>query len=609
MATTTKKLNRPSSWQKQVNPNTKKMKALMRDVRGNVVRLTRNSKDLDEWMEKLAPYTASNCFVTGAHADQVRDMVNQIAGVVDQTSLPSGANAEIVKGTMAEACMTMVTNVGEDIKSELQRIAVESYNARNTPQQTAKLIGDKIDSLSRTRCQAIARTETCRAANIANYLNAKEMGAKSYSVLCNEGACEYCLDVYGEDGETVFDIEDTDDLPPYHPNCRCTPVWSMDPVESEEGSDETSTENDDTEFENNPDDFLQGTPVMSEITDAWTGKVMDVYEFENIKVAFARGETALTLEEVSAHLNSLPPIFRETNAKIIKIYDFEHPTDAGSYTRLGSELKLYKSRGYTKSEILDTFTHELSHSLDAQKIGYKYSLKEKYEKIFKADNKLYRVLNERTGRYRTPKKFPTEYAGRSWKKFKNSADKKHLLFVEDFAESTKEYLNPLRHEEFCKKFPNRAKYMEEIYGKPVWDKNSPLYQALEKEGDVKKQRQEQREKYLEQRKQAREYDKQQTKKFEELSENELDKHLREVLSSDTHVKAYYGMKKELQVIKAIEETVMMNDPTPLMKQGYSKDKAMKVLENPNHYLNKNREKKRKYQAVLDEVEKLVKQRL
>ena len=230
MATKRKKprqLNKPASWKQQVNPNTKRMKALMRDVRGNVVRLTRNSEDLETWMEKLAPYVASNCFVTGAHAEQVREIITQIVGVVDQTSLPSGANAEIIKGTMAEACMTMVTNVGEDIKTELQQIAVESYNNRLAPAETAKVIGERIDSLSSTRCQAIARTETCRAANIGNYINAKEMGAKSYSVICNEGACEYCIDEYGENEDTVYDINDTENLPPLHPNCRCTPVWSM----------------------------------------------------------------------------------------------------------------------------------------------------------------------------------------------------------------------------------------------------------------------------------------------------------------------------------------------------------------------------------------------
>ena len=227
----TKNLNRPANWKKQINPNTRAMRQLMKDVRGNVVRLTRNSKDLEEWMEKLAPYAASNCFVTGAHADRVREIVQQIAGVVNQTSLPSGANAEIIKGTMAEACMTLVTNVGDDIKTELQKIAVESYNNRLAPAETAKVMGERIDSLSQTRCQAIARTETCRAANIANYLNAKEMGAKTYRVICNEGCCEYCQEVYGTDetggvGDVVYDMDDTDNLPPYHPNCRCTPVWS-----------------------------------------------------------------------------------------------------------------------------------------------------------------------------------------------------------------------------------------------------------------------------------------------------------------------------------------------------------------------------------------------
>ena len=240
-----KTLNRPNNWQKQVNPNTKRMRQLMRDVRANVERRTRNSQDLDAWMENLSGYVGNNCFSTGIHATDALDIVNQIAGVVDQTSLPTGSNAEILKGTMAEKCYTMVTNVGEDIKNELRQIAVNGYNDRLTPQQLAKEMGNKIESLDKARCQAIARTETCRAANIGNYINAREMGAKSYSVICNDGCCEYCQEAYGTDesggvGEEIFDIEDTDSLPPFHPNCRCTPVWSMDPPPGTE--DETNLE-------------------------------------------------------------------------------------------------------------------------------------------------------------------------------------------------------------------------------------------------------------------------------------------------------------------------------------------------------------------------------
>jgi hypothetical protein len=249
-----KTLNRPNNWQKQVNPNTKRMRQLMRDVRANVERRTRNSQDLDAWMENLSGYVGNNCFSTGIHATDALDIVNQIAGVVDQTSLPAGSNAEILKGTMAEKCYTMVTNVGEDIKNELRQIAVNGYNDRLTPQQLAKEMGNKIESLDKARCQAIARTETCRAANIGNYINAREMGAKSYSVICNDGCCEYCQEAYGTDesggvGEEIFDIEDTDSLPPFHPNCRCTPVWSMDPPPGSE--DETSETNEELENETN----------------------------------------------------------------------------------------------------------------------------------------------------------------------------------------------------------------------------------------------------------------------------------------------------------------------------------------------------------------------
>ena len=228
-----RKLNRPSNWKKQINVNTKRMEQLMRDVRLDVTRRTSNSKDIDAWIDNLSEYVGRNCFRTGIHAVAALEVIRQISDTVDQISMPPGSHPEIVKGTIAEACYTLVTNMGDDLKSEMQRIAVESYNQKNTPQQTAKLLSDKIESIDKTRARTIARTETCRAANLANYINAKQMGAKSYRVICNEGCCEYCQDEYGNDesggvGDTVYSIEGQDNMPPLHPNCRCTPVWSMD---------------------------------------------------------------------------------------------------------------------------------------------------------------------------------------------------------------------------------------------------------------------------------------------------------------------------------------------------------------------------------------------
>ena len=230
--------NKKPKWHKQVNITTRRMRQLMRDIRADVSRRTRNSQDLDAWMENLAPYVASNPFIIGTYAAAANEIAKLIASTIDRTSLPPGSNAELMKGTMAEACMTMVTNVGEDMKTELRKIAVESYNNKNTPAQTARLMEKKIDSLSRTRCQCIARTETMRAGNCANYLNAREDGMKSYTVDCHEEACEYCVELYRE-GETSdteatrFSIDDYEHLPPYHPNCRCVPLFWPEPVEEE----------------------------------------------------------------------------------------------------------------------------------------------------------------------------------------------------------------------------------------------------------------------------------------------------------------------------------------------------------------------------------------
>ena len=484
-----KTLNRPNNWQKQVNPNTRRMKQLMQDVRANVERRTRNSQDLDTWMEKLSEYVGNNCFSTGIHATDAMDVVNQIVGVVDQTSLPSGSNAEILKGTMAEKCYTMVTNVGEDIRTELRQLAINGYNERLTPQQLASEMANKIDSLSKTRCQAIARTETCRAANIGNYINAREMGAKSYSVICNDGCCEYCQEVYGTDdaggvGEVIFDIEDTDSLPPFHPNCRCTPVWSMDPPPGSE--DETSETNEELENEIISDNnLLDGEPeIFSEIDKSFGGanSELTVYKYDNIEIAFDKNIN-ISHEEVFAHIKSLPEVFNNSHAKRIIINTHSLPNEGGHYSQMNNYVRVFNSDTKSKDKILDVLTHELSHSIDINRSNLKYSNISTWEKIFKADNKLYTYVRE-NGRKRTPNKFPTEYAGKSWLKFKRNKEpsRKAKKFVEDFAESTKKYLNPKDHNQFVKDFPNRAKYLESIYGKPTFDKNAPLYKALVEKG-------------------------------------------------------------------------------------------------------------------------------
>lgn len=226
---------------KQVNTNTHRFKVLMKDIRNDVKARTRNSKDLEEWLERLQPYVGENCMINGIHGAEVAAIIRNIVKTVEMTKLPPGSNQEIVKGVMSEACMTYVTNVGKDIQTELQRIAVESYNNKLAPREIADVMAERIDVMSTKRAQVIARTETMRANNLSNLIAARENGAQSYTIECDPGACELCLEKYKElEGDEelpspenpsiVFDINDTDNFPPFHPNCYMpdTKVFTSD---------------------------------------------------------------------------------------------------------------------------------------------------------------------------------------------------------------------------------------------------------------------------------------------------------------------------------------------------------------------------------------------
>lgn len=216
---------------RQVETNTRRMRQLMRDIRADVMRRTRNSKDIDEFLERMSPYIHENVFVTGIHAASMNEIIKNIVKTANLNLTPRGANADLTKGILSDICFIYVSNVGKDIQAELQKIGVECYNNQLAPRETAQVIGERIDVFSTTRCQTIARTETIRASNLSNHVQARTDGAMSYTVHCNEGACEHCIAEFGENEDTVYDIDDTVNLPPYHPNCRCTPRYSTKTVE------------------------------------------------------------------------------------------------------------------------------------------------------------------------------------------------------------------------------------------------------------------------------------------------------------------------------------------------------------------------------------------
>ena len=208
------------------------------------------------------------------------------------------------------------------------------------------------------------------------------------------------------------------------------------------------------------------------------GKPITVYEYENYTIGIHKNVKYTNIDEITKHLDNLPKELLNHNSKIYVMDVPEPKGNAGTFTGLpGGDVRLWDMRKTFKDDALkktvemtpmDVLTHELAHAVDysIDSFQLKYSFPDDYEKIVKSDNKLYSYINEKTGRRRTPDVFPTSYAGRSFFKKKRDSFVKFERYIEDFAESTKLYLNPKYHKEFCDTFPNRAQYLEKIYGKP-----------------------------------------------------------------------------------------------------------------------------------------------
>jgi SPP1 gp7 family putative phage head morphogenesis protein len=222
--------------------NAKRFEKLMKDIEKDVVSRTRNSKDLATTLDKLGAYISTNVFNTGGlHHDKIVVLIESILQNAKFKGLAQGGTAELVKGVISENTMHYVTNMGEDMKNNLRKIVVDSYNKNLSPLEISKRLQKEVAGLSKVRAKVIARTETMRANNLSNYTNAKlNMGAKSYKVISAPGCCHRCEEIY-KNGSVWFDIDDMTYFPPLHPNCRCVGAYST----------KTSLENNANDYQTN----------------------------------------------------------------------------------------------------------------------------------------------------------------------------------------------------------------------------------------------------------------------------------------------------------------------------------------------------------------------
>ena len=213
----------------------------------------------EEFVERTKDYTTNNILVNSGYAAEMSSIVTQM---VNNHKFQRASQRALLEQTIDNNVGMLIQNVGEDIKETVRTIVKDGYDKGLHPKEIAKNINHEIDTINNTRARTIARTEVKRTDTVANYVRHKEQGATGFTVQCRPDCCEYCAEEYdsertaeqqrevleeiellkanGSDdpivrgkGETLggdvqFSMDDTDKLPPLHPNCRCTAMFNYD---------------------------------------------------------------------------------------------------------------------------------------------------------------------------------------------------------------------------------------------------------------------------------------------------------------------------------------------------------------------------------------------
>lgn len=461
------------------------------------------SDTLEAFLEKTAGYTSGNPLVESGYYDKMMKLILQ---ETNNHKFSRPAQKELVRLTIENRVGELIVDVGEDIRDNVRDIVRDGYNSNLSQDEIATNISEKVSSIKGKRAKAIARTEIARTATVSDYIINKERGATHFYVECRNTACPVCKEAWhkhwskanddsfkpkdqsaggkGWIGDRTYSMKDTTMLPPIHVNCRCVPYFISED-EIEDGMTVVKTESEPTpttttSVEERPTNSMFKGKYTEHIEDSdfTEGKVI-VRKYENGLELAVNENSNFTHEEIIAHIESLPePIKNLENIGRINFTNSISLESDGDYVS-GRGINVYDG-DLSDVTALNTLTHELAHAFDHSKGNdetfYGLSDKKVYEKIFKADNDPTVYINPSTGEERTFDSFVTGYAQYGF----NKTGK----FTEDFAESTRLYLNPATHDKFVKDFPNRAKYLESLYGKPKFDKNSPLYKALKKEGKI-----------------------------------------------------------------------------------------------------------------------------
>lgn len=119
---------------------------------------------------------------------------------------------------------------------KLRATLTEGMEAGETIPELMARVNETYDSFDRYRAEIIARSETSRASNEAALESYRQSGVVQRKVwMTAPDCCDICAELDGQvvalEGEffsSDYDVEGEGQMPPRHPNCRCTVAADID---------------------------------------------------------------------------------------------------------------------------------------------------------------------------------------------------------------------------------------------------------------------------------------------------------------------------------------------------------------------------------------------
>jgi len=186
-------------------------------------------EQFERWLEQqtneeiLREFGQDNQFVERAYQRGVEDAHGELRalglaeGEVSATALQLPVHRDQIQNLYARNFRAL-EGMNQATANDMRRVLSEGLAAGDGPRDIARDLADRVDSVGKTRANAIARTEVMHSHNRARATEWQRAGVQKVDILLAPDACPQCQDVKSR---APFEAGSAAGILPVHPNCRC----------------------------------------------------------------------------------------------------------------------------------------------------------------------------------------------------------------------------------------------------------------------------------------------------------------------------------------------------------------------------------------------------